>query len=64
MDTVGKNEKNDTGIYPKPAGRGLYERPGFAEGIQRPVVSFQKDGEMLTGGDLFVKKGGKIRKTP
>lgn len=28
------------------------------------IVSFQKDGEMLTGGDLFVKKGGKIRKTP
>ena len=28
------------------------------------AVSFQKDGEMLTGGDLFVKKGGKIRKTP
>lgn len=27
-------------------------------------VSFQKDGEMLTGGGLSVKKGGKIRKTP
>lgn len=28
------------------------------------VVSFQKDREMVTGGDLFMKKGGKIRKTP
>ena len=27
-------------------------------------VSFQKDREMVTGGDLFMKKGGKIRKTP
>lgn len=29
-----------------------------------PSVSFQKDREMVTGGDLFMKKGGKIRKTP
>lgn len=28
------------------------------------AVSFQKDREMVTGGDLFMKKGGKIRKTP
>ena len=32
--------------------------------FQKVGVSFQKDREMVTGGDLFMKKGGKIRKTP
>lgn len=41
----------------------LHEVEALAR-VLLPDVSFQKDGEMLTGGDLFVKKGGKIRKTP
>ena len=32
--------------------------------VLETIVSFQKDREMVTGGDLFMKKGGKIRKTP
>ena len=32
--------------------------------FQKGGVRCQKDREMVTGGDLFMKKGGKIRKTP
>ena len=49
----------------EPQGRiALYLDPGltFGTGAHATTsVSFQKDGKILTGGDLFMKKGGKTR---
>ena len=46
-------------------GRVGYQQFGIpVSGAIDPRVRFQKDREMVTGGDLFMKKGGKIRKTP